>query len=267
MIWVSFFLKIQIEKNCCDWGFLFLTIASHVAKHQKIPIGLISSSDDKEFLKGQLIEYGEHIKADVSGKNGAQTKLKAILKYLPENHALCDMDVLWTKGIPQYNNSLPCALNPEPLLFYKDHRDEDKLIKSCVPNGNITANAGFLYAPQNFFREYAQKALSFSETTDCIGHTYEQMFFVRFFQEKEIPLKFLYNKKIHSHLEIEKCYQESGIRHPFSFKVSLQEVQRFITIGKQFGDYDFIKNLVHKKYPFFRSMVDNEIFKPIEVLV
>jgi hypothetical protein len=260
MLWVAFYRKKTNPQSPFDFLNLFSAIASHVAKKQNISIGLISSNEDKKFLEAQFTEYQDFIEASVDGKNGAQTKLKAILNYLPEGDALCDMDVLWTSGRPEYEKNCAYALNPEPLIFYKDHSNEQDLIKSCLPMGNVTANAGFLYAPKEIFKEYARRALSLSESTECIGHTYEQMFFVKILQDNNVPLKFIYNHTIHSYKEMKNCYKKTGIRHPFSFKIMPQEAQKFIKIGIKFGDFEFVKELVKTKFPFFKSMIYNKIF-------
>lgn len=261
MVWVSFFLNQSQPKQFLDWSLIFLAISANIAKKQKIQIGLISSASDRHWLDKYGIKYCEHISGDVSGKNGAQTKLKAILNYLPEDEPLCDMDIIWPINMPQIDKSKAWALNPEPILFYQDYSGQKKLIYNCLPTGKLTANAGFLFLPKKYFREYAKTAFGFSQTTNCIGHTFEQMFFVKFCQDIGIELKFIYPEIVKCYEGVERCYQSCGIRHPFSFKGSLQEVQRFITIGMELGDPDYISHFIKSNFPIFKSMLNNEVFK------
>lgn len=259
MIWTAFRCESTMDKFFHE-DFFFAAVASHVAIRNNLPIGIICSSQHRQQLAQYGIEYQYHIEANLQGGNGAQIKLDAIANHLPEGDALCDMDVLWTRGVPAFKKEEAWALNPEPIYFYGDYSDQKNLVDVCLPHGNQTANAGFLYAPYPRFKEYARKALELSRTTTCIGHTYEQMFFVRFCQDHGIPLNFIYNKEIHSPEAVEYCYKESGMRHPFALKKSMVELQRFVRIGLEHCEAGFVEGLLNQYLPMFRCMIRRDIF-------
>jgi hypothetical protein len=259
MIWTAFRCESTTDKFFYQ-DFFFAAIASHIAIKNNLPIGIICSSQHRQQLAQYGTEYSYHIEANLVEGNGAQIKLDAITNHLPEGDALCDMDVLWTRGVPVLKKEEAYALNPEPVCFYGDYSDQQSLVDACLPRGKQTANAGFLYAPAPYFKDYSRRALELSHTTTCIGHTYEQMFFVRFCQDNDIPLNFIYNKEIHSREAVESCYKESGIRHPFALKKSMVELQRFVRIGIEYCETGFVEGLLAKYLPMFTCMIRRNVF-------
>jgi hypothetical protein len=258
-LWVAF-------NSCCynPENSLFDSIASNVAKVQNVNIGIICNNEDRKFLQKLGVSYDAHINADIVGNNGAQIKLDAIERYLPDGDALCDMDVFWTSGFKRpekLNHSI--ALNYEPIELYADYSNYREWVLLCLPKNEKTINAGFLYMPTQAFKEYAKQAKFLSQKIKCIGHTYEQMFFVRFSEDNNIDVSCLFNEDVHCLQQIEKCYKLTGIRHPFSFKASLQEIQRCTRMGQLHGDPDFVSWIVNKNFPQFQPMLEHDFFKPL----
>jgi hypothetical protein len=146
MTWTAFSCESTID-DFFQRDFFFAAVASHVARKNNFPLGIICSSQNRRQLSQYGIEYCYHIEANLQGRNGAQIKLDAITNHLPEGDALCDMDILWTRGVPLLKKEKAYALNPEPICFYGDYSNQKNLVDDCLPYGKQTANAGFLYAP------------------------------------------------------------------------------------------------------------------------
>jgi hypothetical protein len=241
---------------------IYHTIAASVARQNKAGIGIIASAADREHLKQLHIEYDQFIEANLIGNNGAQIKLFAIKNFLPEGDAICDMDVFWTKGRPQglnVNNAV--ALNYEPLRFYADYSRHRTQFLKCLPSGEKTVNAGFMYMPSAAFKKYAGQALELAENMDCAGHTYEQAFFVKFCQDHGIDVSCIFDGIIHQQGDVEKLYQARGVRHPFCYKKSLIELQKCVQVGMRHAEPGFTERIIKTKYPIFRSMLDNALFQ------
>jgi hypothetical protein len=231
---------------------LFLFLANNMNLQSGNSIGLIASKEDKKFLESFGCRYKEFIEADLTGKNGALIKIEAIQKFLPDGDALIDGDVFLSKKL-NLNPSYAWVLNYEPLYFFKKYNDD--YLKQCVPTGNRTINAGLLYAPKDHFREYARQAEHLAKQEKCIGHTYEQMFFLKYCQDKNIEIFAIYPKEVHLKSEVEIMWQESGVRHPFCYKCSLIETQRCIQIAMKFGNKEDIKKFIIQKRPYYKTMI------------
>lgn len=240
---------------------LFTILASLVAKERGIEVGLIANNQDRARLRSLGFRHSGHIDADLPAGCGAIVKLAAINKHLPQGDALIDGDLFLTSQ-PLLDPSVGWALNWEPLRFYR-HYSSDQPVDKCWPSGNRTINAGLLYAPPPYFRQYAQQALGLSRQIQCIGHTYEQMFFVRFCQDSGLPLRTVIDREIHAHQEVEQAWQDCQIRHPFCYKHSLRETQRCIDVASEFADPDLVFRLLAKFWPFYKEMATKRLFAPL----
>lgn len=230
---------------------LFLAMANHMNRHCGINIGLIASQEDCDLLKNNACYFDRFIEAELSGHNGATIKLDAINRWLPEGDALVDGDVFFSYS-PKIDLSIAWALNYEPLYLFKEYPQE--ALRECLPKNKHTINAGFLYIPPPYFRQYAAEALTIAQKINCVGHTYEQMFFVKFCEDKQVTFSAIYPFTVHEAKDVETMWQKSGIRHPFCYKCSLIETQRCIQIAMKFGNAQEIKNLISEKWPYYKSM-------------
>jgi hypothetical protein len=242
---------------------LFTVLASLVAAHRGVQIGLIASRQDGATLKRRGFRCSDFIDADLRGNMGAGIKLRAILDYLPAGDALIDGDVFLTTPLALHP-SAGWALNYEPLRLYRHYSPREMAaVQSCWPRGQQTINAGLLYLPRNFFGDYAARALALSQEIRCIGHTYEQAFFVRYCQEQGIELRAVYPHNVHTQRDVEKMYQASGIRHPFCYKYSLLEAQRAIDLSMEHGDPRLIRTTLKRFWPAWAEMADRQLFHPL----
>jgi hypothetical protein len=241
---------------------MFTVLASLVARHRGIEVGLISSDEDRASLKSCGFRSSGFIEADLPGATGAEIKLNAIAEHLPDGDALIDGDVFLTK-LPDLDPAIGWALNYEPLRLYRHYtNDEMAVVQKCWPQGE-TINAGLLYLPPDSFRDYARQALDLSRQIRCIGHTYEQMFFVRYCQSHGIELRAVYPHSVHTQREVEAMYQASGIRHPFCYKYSLQEAQRAIDLAMGWGDPRLVRTILNRFWPAWAEMADRKLFHPL----
>jgi hypothetical protein len=242
---------------------LFTVLASLVARHRGIEVGLISSKEDRTSLKSCGFRCADFIEADLPGATGAEIKLNAIAEHIPDGDALIDGDVFLTK-LPDLDPATGWALNYEPLRLYRQYAsDEMAVVQKCWPQGERTINAGLLYLPPDSFRDYARQALDLSRQIKCIGHTYEQMFFVRYCQNRGIELRAVYPHSVHTQREVEAMYQASGIRHPFCYKSSLLEAQRAIDLAMEHADPRLVRAILKRFWPAWAEMADRKLFRPL----
>ena len=117
--------------------------------------------------------------------------------------------------------------------------------------------------PAEHFRDYARRALALSQEIQCIGHTYEQMFFVIYCQEVWLELRAVYPHNVHAQKEVETMWQESGIRHPFCYKSSLLEAQRAIDVAMEHADARLVRAILRRFWPAWAEMADRRLFPPL----
>jgi hypothetical protein len=242
---------------------MFGVLASRVARHCGVSLGLIASREDAQSLAASGFCYDELLPADLRGTQGADIKLDAIARFLPEGHALVDNDVFFTR-YPDIDYAAAWCLNYEPLRLYRAYeKEEHAIVERCLPAGENTINAGLLYMPPPLFRDYAMRALELAQHIRCIGHVYEQMFFARFAQDAGLKLRAVYPHSVHSQPEVEAMWRESGIRHPFCYKTSLLEAQRAIDIAMLHADPDETRRLLKSYWPGFSEMAYRRLFRPL----
>lgn len=232
---------------------LYVALANIVNNNNGYKIGLIANNKDRQLLSDNLCTFDKYICANFSESKGATIKLEAILKYLPEGDAIIDGDVFLARPI-NVDPSCACVLNYEYISLYKNYSDkEHKIIEQCMPSGRKTINAGFLYAPQPHFRKYAEQALKLSSKIDCIGHTYEQMFFLKYCQENNLGVSAIYDGNVHAYGDVDTMWQNTKIRHPFFYKPLNCETRKCIDIALQYGDSDKVKKLLEERWRYFRD--------------
>jgi hypothetical protein len=242
---------------------LFTVLASHVAQHRGVAIGLIASREDADFLARCGFVSAEFIEAKLDGEIGATVKLCAIERYLPAGDALIDNDVFLSEPLA-LNPHKAWALNYEPLRLYRPYDESEMaVVQKCWPQGQRTINAGLLYLPPDHFARYARQALELGRQIRCIGHTYEQAFFVRYCQENGLVLDAVFPHDVHSQKQVEAMYQASGIRHPFCYKGSLREQQRVIDLAMERGDPARVRHLLRRHWPAWAIMAEQPLFGPL----
>jgi len=242
---------------------LFTVLASLVARQCEVEVGLIASREDCALLKSWGFRCADFIEAELAGDSGALVKLHAIAEYLPAGAGLIDNDVFLTAPL-KLDPSIGWALNYEPLRLYRYYDSaEMSVVEKCRPQGDRTINAGLLYLPAEHFRAYARRALALSREIRCIGHTFEQMFFVRYCQEAGLELRAVYPHNVHAQKEVETMWQASGIRHPFCYKSSLLEAQRAIDVAMERGDPRLVRAILRRFWPAWAEMADRRLFQPL----